>query len=303
MNRLLIGILVSLFWPLVALAEPVSPSVHWGALAYPDTQQTLTADFTVNYFTQFSGRGVAGGSYNPVQETIGLNFATLSWTEHWKGLQGWSTNLTVGAGPTREEPGRSIQNGIHDTFDFARVPVGKVRETTDFMIDGSVTKWADLLGAKKTGFAGVGVSSGSVYHEVFGRLGVRRAFLIPGVSFIRWSAMGRVSQLWDGAVFRQVAPQSYLGQLSLALGDYTESNQPGFFELEVGITIDSGLFVGFGGNTLEEKFVAFAIRFPWLTFEMWNDSWAPPKYGDKDNGPTGGGRLMLDLLRIAASFK
>lgn len=70
---------------------------------------------------------------------MGFNFASLSWTERFNH---WGANLTGGAGPTRDEPTRSLQNGIvHRNFGFLPVPVGAIREATDFMIDGSLTRW------------------------------------------------------------------------------------------------------------------------------------------------------------------
>ncbi len=282
---------------LTVRAEVVAPSVHWGALAYPDAQPLLSADLTLNRFTRFGG----SQPYNAILDTSGFNFITLSWTEHWQRFQGWSTNLTVGAGPTRDEPSRGIQNLIHDTLGYARVPVGRIRETNDFMIDGSATKWWDVFGPN-TLFAGAGGSSGSLYHELFARAGLRRVAPIPGLDFFRVSAMGRASQLFGGSAFQQVAPQSYLGQASIAIGSYTATNEVRY-ELEWGFSIDSGLFVNTRGSTLEERFGTFALRFPWFTFEMWNDSWAPPKWGEKDNGPTGGGRLMFDVIRTTEGLQ
>ena len=72
--------------------------------------------------------------------------------------------------------------------------------------------------------------------------------------------------------------------------------QPGW-ELEVGLTVDSGLFVDFKGDALEQRFGSVAIRFPYGFFETWNDL-----INRKDNGPTGGATLMFDLLRIWQSL-
>jgi hypothetical protein len=151
------------------------------------------------------------------------------------------------------------------------------------------------------------VSSGSISHEGFARVGVRqwRALEVPssrGPIRLSLSAMGRYGQLGSGSAF-QVPPQAYLGQASFAVGWYNLRDQPNL-EFEGGLTFDSGLFVGFHGEHLEEHFGVFAVRFwPGFAFSMWNDSWAPPRGGSKDNGPTGGGMLMMDVYRILGYFR
>lgn len=77
-------------------AESPAPTVHWGGLAYPDQVNTLSIGYAGNRFTQF----------NNISETIGFNFGSLSWTQHWRQIEGLSTNLTLGAGPTGEQPTR-----------------------------------------------------------------------------------------------------------------------------------------------------------------------------------------------------
>lgn len=272
-----------------AQAESPSPSVHWGALGYPDQYRTLDAGVTFNRFTEFSARS----QYNStVRETVGVNFATLNWTERFGD---WGTNLTVGAGPTRDEPTNTFQNGfIHRAFGFSPVPVGAVREATDFMIDGSLTRWVQLFGQHDAGFAGLGVSSGSLYHEAFARLGARR--LSFGLPFVRLSAMGRYGQLYHSSAFNQVAGQSYLGQASLGFANYTRygKGERPRWELELGVTWDRGLFVDPQGHAQREFFGTAALRFPYGVFETWNDA-----VNFKDMGPTYGARLMFDVLAIS----
>lgn len=106
----------------LSLAEAPASSVHWGALAYSDQQRSLSTGFTINRFTQFN---VNGAAYPPIiNETIGLNFATLSWTERI-GKSG--TNLTAGAGPTSDQPSRYLQNDLaHRTLlRQSSIPVGE----------------------------------------------------------------------------------------------------------------------------------------------------------------------------------
>jgi hypothetical protein len=275
--------------PATAKAESPAPSVHWGALAYPDQYRTLDAGMTFNRFTDLS----ATSRYDStIHETMGFNFATLSWTERFSD---WGMNLTVGAGPTRDEPTNTFQNGfIHRALEFSPVPLGAVREATDFMIDGSLTRWGRLFGQHDSGFAGVGVSSGSLYHEGFVRFGARR--LSFGLPVARLSAMGRYGQLYHSSAFNQVAGQSYLGQASMGFANYAgygEGERPRW-ELELGVTWDRGLFVDPQGHAKREFFGTVALRFPYGAFETWNDA-----INFKDKGPTFGARLMFDILAIA----
>ena len=71
-------------------AEPPAQSVHWGAMAFPDHDRTLALGVTVvDRFTEFDG---AGKRYNDINETIGLNFFSLSWTERLESFKGWNAN-------------------------------------------------------------------------------------------------------------------------------------------------------------------------------------------------------------------
>ena len=290
----------------LATAESPSPTAHWGGLAYPDAYSKLELGYTGNRFTEFNREGE---QYNPIRETMGINFGTASWTEHWKRFEGWSTNLTIGAGPTGEQPTRYLQNEfIHDTiYGIPKVPIRQTRDEFDFMVDGSMTRWLPLLTQPKKVFVGIGGSTGSLYQEVFARTGIRGAEIGSSVVSLlgwseanhlaadivrgfRWSAMGRIAQADSGAAFRQVAPQNYIIQTSLSWGIYDECPLPKF-EIETGISLDSGLFVDFQGHTLEERFISLAaIRYRNVAFESWNDM-----VNRKDNGPTYGVRLTLDV--------
>ena len=285
---LLLCLFILLERPAVSPAETPAPSVHWGALAYPDQQRTLSMGFTINRFTEFN---IDRRAFTPtVQETIGLNFVTLSWSER---IGKWGTNLTVGAGPTSDQPTRFLQNDfVHrDILRQAAVPVGETREGPDAMVSGSMTYWGRLLGDGETAFMGIGVSSGTLYHEAYARTGLRRV-PIPGISFMRASAVGRYGQLMNGAGFHQVAGQSYLGQVSLSFADYGAASPPRW-ELEVGASIDSGLFVDVRGNSIEKMFGTVALRGPGIYIELWDDV-----ITDKDEGPTFGATILIDLFRV-----
>lgn len=291
-----------------AWAEPVAPSVHWGAIAYPDCERTVMAGFTANRFTEF---GKNWERFSSIDESAGFNFATITWTERLSALPGWNTNLTVGAGPTHPEPTYSLQNGfVHHLLNNGAVPIHQRREEPDFMVNGSVTRWAKLFGEQEVGFAGVGFASGSLYHEAFARVGLRRVSLaevlapvvgkntlLGGLSrFVRFSAMGQYSRIFGGSAYGDavVAPQSFLAQGSSSIGAYDDHDPaPPQWELELSATIDSGLFVNPSGGSIERRFGSIALRFPYGVVETWNDL-----LGGTDIGPTYGFHVMFDVLRI-----
>ena len=294
-----------------ARAELPAPSVHWGAIAYPDRDATLTAGLTLNRFTEFDGNQPPR-RYNDINQTMGFNMASVSWTHRWSEFKGWNTTLTVGAGPTGDDPTHALQDFIHDIRDFNRVPVGATRSGADFAIDWSATRWGALLGPQENAFGGLGLSAGSLYYEFFLRAGLRRVSLADAVrtvsgsdiaalrtlsGFVRFSGMARYSRLHGGGTFRDVAPQSYLGQFSVSLADYRETDHPGW-EIEFALTVDSGLFVDHKGDALEERFGSLALRFPYGSLETWNDL-----VNHKDYGPTFGASLMFDLLRIRQALQ
>jgi len=304
----LIGLLLIIAAP--ASGETPAPSVHWGAIAYPDQAPLLDAGLTLNRFTEFNS---ARDKYNAINETAGFNMATISWTEHLKALPGWSTNLTLGIGPTRDDPTNSLQNqNVHRWLGFNPVPVGAVRDTTDFMIDGSATRWFSFLGADRTGFAGGGLSTGSLYQELSARAGIRRLSIADMIKVspsenstlstvlrsIRFSGMGRYSRIWPGAAYHDLAPESFMAQLSMAIGDYSKDPFRPAWELEFAYTIDSGLFVNPTGSSIEEQFGSVALRIGFFTFESWNDS-----LHGHDNGPTFGGKATVDVLRMLEYFR
>ncbi len=298
----------------MAHAENVAPSVHWGAIDYPDLDRTLLTGLTVNRFTEFNG---SGARFNSLHQTDGFNFATVSWTERIKALPGWNSNLTVGAGPTGENPSLELQNGVvHKLIGNNPVPVNQTRVDGDFMVGGSLTRWSALFGGEPSGFLSVGAAAGSLYQEIYGRIGLRHVSLAEVVSsfthqspapflevfsrFVRFSAMGRYSRLYGGSAYHAsfIATQSYLGQASISIGDYDSRNGTSpRWSLEFAATIDSGLFVTPTGHGIERRFGSIALHFPYGVFETWNDV-----LGKTDCGPTYGFRFMLDVLTISTAF-
>ena len=284
-------------------AETPAPEVHWGALAYPDQYPVLQFGVTFNRFTEFNGEGER---FNEIQETIGLNQISLSWTEHLERFQGWSTNLTVGAGPTRDQPTRFLQNQVvHEGLKgIPKVPVREKRRQTDFMVTGTLNRWFSFASLDRIAFAGLGAATGSLYHEVFARFGVRRwspVEMFHGPSSgekpwwvsvfgpLRFSGMYRYSRVWEGAALHALAPESHVAQGSVSYGWLRDDHFP-LFEIELGATIDSGIFVDFRGDSLEERFYTLAIRAHPISIETWND-----QINAKDFGPTYGVRLMFEL--------
>ena len=265
-------------------------------MAFPDHDRTLSLGMTVvDRFTEFDG---AGNRYNDIRETMGFNFFSLSWTERLESFKGWNTNLTAGAGPTRDGFSRFLQNDvIHKLRGFDPVPVGDKRETNDFMISGTLTRWMSLLGSDNVFFAGLGAAGGSLYYEVYAQAGFRRLSLFNTVPFlsdyVRVSALGRYGRPFNGAAFREVSDRSWVGQASIGFGNYRDWESSTPWEIELAGTIDSGLFVDQQKASLEERFISVAVRYAAATFETWNDL-----INQKDYGPTFGARLTFDLLYL-----
>ena len=245
--------------PGLALAEAPPHSVHWGAIAFPDHDPTLTLSAALlDRFTEFDGEG---RRYNDMRETMGLNFFTLSWTKPLAQLPGWNLNLTAGGGPTRDGPSRFLQNDVvHKFRGLTEVPVGNKREANDFMLSGSLTRWFSLLGSNDAFFAGLGGAGGSLYYEPYVQAGFRRLALFAPVpllgDYLRVSALARYGRPFSGAAFHQVAPQSYMAQGSVGLGNYRHWADSTPWEIELAVTVDSGLFVDHRRDALEERFVS-----------------------------------------------
>lgn len=310
----LILVLVVVLYPITALrAENVAPGAHWGAIDFPDRDPTMIAGYTLNRFTEFNE---SRARFNAIRQSTGFNFASFSWTDRIKALPGWSGNLTVGAGPSGEHPGRDVQTGFHRWIGNNPVPVDQTRADGDFMLGGSLTRWSKLFSSRDTGFVSLGGVSGSLYHEVYGRVGLRQVSLAelmgwmlpdgePAIlrevsRFVRFSAMGRYSRLYGGSAYPSdvITSQSYLGQVSMSIADYgtSEAVLPRW-EIEFAATIDSGLFASFNGHGIERRFGSIALHFPYGTVEAWDDV-----VGRTDSGPTFGFRLMLNMLQLQDLF-
>ena len=286
-------------------AETPAPFIHWGALSYPDQEPILELGLSLFRFTEFNGDGE---KFNGIDETIGLNLITFSWTEHFEDhFRGWSANFTLGIGPTRNQPTEFLQNDvIHDgLWGIPTVPVEDTRKQTDFAVSGALTRWWDVMGHKRMFFLGGGIQSGSLFHEAFARTGIRRWSPFKTIEYLSgdqtgtlasalrplgFSGMLRASRIETGAAFDDLANAAYTAQGSVSYGWYDKKTLHPWLEIELGATIDSGIFNGELGDSLEERFWTLAVRAYPITFETWND-----QLNSKDFGPTYGGRLTIDL--------
>ncbi|HEU4686060.1 MAG TPA: hypothetical protein VFS39_16255 [Nitrospira sp.] len=288
-----------------ARAETPAPSVHWGSIAYPDQFRSLRFGGTFDRFTEFDGAGTR--YHSTINESFGLNLATASWTEHWAKWPGWSTNLTLGIGPTGSQPTEYIQNNlVHPVLGDAPIRVGRKREdVTDGMVDASLTRWLRLLNDRPELFLGGGISVGTIYQEEFARIGVRRSSFdsfIPVIKdtplhyvtdYLRFSGMARYSRLQSGALVHDVKPYSFLYQVSVSLGPYGTSDDPPHWEIEFALTWDSGIFTDATGQSRKEFFWSAAATYAAFRFETWNDS-----LHHKDKGPTYGFTVTIDLFKL-----
>jgi hypothetical protein len=300
----LLAILVFTIVPFVQ-AETPAPSVHWGSIAYPDQFNTVQIGGTFNRFSEFDGTGAR--YHSTINESFGLNFATASWSQHWQRWPGWSSNLTLGIGPTGAQPTEYIQNSVtHPILGNTSVPVGRRRQdVVDGMVDGSVTRWFSVLEDIPELFLGGGFSVGTLYYEEFARIGARRVSFESFIPYwdktplhyvsdwLRGSAMARYGALQSSGLIHNIKPYSFVYQLSLSVGPYGQDKVDPHWEIEFALTWDSGIFVDETGQSRKEFFWSIAATYAALRMETWNDS-----LNQKDLGPTYGFTVTLDLLKL-----
>jgi hypothetical protein len=128
--------------------------------------------------------------------------------------------------------------------------------------------------------------SNELSPEVFARGGFRRwsplktieslggnseALLVDVFRPLRFSGMVGAGRIATGAAFRDLANDSLSAQGSISYGWYDECTFQPWMEVEVGATIDSGIFTGKPGDPLKERFGNVSVRVHPLTFETWND--------------------------------
>jgi hypothetical protein len=106
------------------------------------------------------------------------------------------------------------------------------------------------------------------------------------------SGMSRFGGIRTAAAFPEgtLNSQSYLGQASVSWGIFDKEDEDPFFEIEGGITIDSGLFSSARGTTLEQRFWSLGLRIRNFSVETWND-----QLNRQDFGPTYGLHVTCNL--------
>jgi len=114
---------------------------------------------------------------------------------------------------------------------------------------------------------------------------------------IRFSAVACAGRPFSGAEVHQVANQSSLGQVAVGIGNYRRTDCDTPWEIKVGLTANSGLFVDQRGDSLEERFMTWALCDSAVTCETWNDL-----INQKDYSPTFGTRVILDVLYLHDRF-
>jgi len=107
---------------------------------------------------------------------------------------------------------------------------------------------------------------------------------------IRFSAVACAGRSFSGAAVHQVANQSSLGQVAVGIGNYRRTDCDTPWEIKVGLTANSGLFVDHRGDSLEERFMTWALRDSAVTCETWNDL-----INQKDHSPTFDASVTLDV--------
>ena len=115
---------------------------------------------------------------------------------------------------------------------------------------------------------------------------------------IRFSAVACAGgRPFSGAAVHQVATQSSLGQVAVGIGNYRRTDCDTPREIKVGLTANSGLFVDQRGDSLEERFMTWALCDSAVTCETWNDL-----INQKDYSPTFSTRVILDVLYLHDRF-
>lgn len=98
--------------------------------------------------------------------------------------------------------------------------------------------------------------------------------------------------MFPGAVLHATNKSSVIWQPSVSVGPYSKDRQalpP--WELEFGVTWDSGIFVNQAGQSHKEIFLTMAGRYRAVRVETWNDT-----INNKYRGPTYGATLTINLL-------
>lgn len=225
-------------------AQAAVPDAHWGACIYPPSRVEARLSLAFNRFTEFSKTGdpnnPASPRFNEIDETMGLNIATIGWTDEFEFLdRRWTRTFDLGGGPTRDQPTKFLQNEyVHHMLGQDRVPVGKERDATEFVGGAGARAWfgdRELHGGEERdphhavlteGYLGGGLAVSSLYHDTYLQLGGSMLFtdLIPEGPLHLWprshvelSASDRTSWLYASDAFAEVAHFANVAQAGIAV--------------------------------------------------------------------------------------
>lgn len=286
----------------------ISPSSHFGTLAFPSLEEQVHFGLHLDRFTNFGKDTLADGSwdptpYNGIDHAIGFN--SLSYSASRK-LGAQSTTLVrvqTSFGYIGEEPTKFLQNHvIHDLKGLARVPAPRGDSGIAAGLSLEVNKFfpsAILNGSALTlaapAFIGAGGLLSNVSSDVFLHVGVRSEswtahFGEYATELPSLSAMLRVGHQQGGEHLQSqyLTKLYFLSQFAVKLPlshwwsglgvlpdiEYTRSSDSYFRGIST---------PGSSGKPLDERFCGIALKWSNLMLGHWNDSCA-----NKDKGPTYG---------------
>ncbi len=272
----------------------VSPSPFFGALMFPDREPVNRLGLNFDRFTEFSKKRDANGEfirepYNGIDRTIGFNLVTATTTRRLAGSRHWRYRVILQAGYFHNQPTSYLQNDLmHSMLDLDATPVGETYEGFNAGAALDFTHWGRFLNGFS--FYGFGVGGGTIAQQGFVHAGIR-GFKPLLISWVQFSAMIRAGVVRPGEVFGDNFSDYYVnGQAALRL-----------FGAELGYTWARGPFGKAGTlEPIDERFVTLRIQFGRgvYTFEVWNDL-----INEKDQGPTGGGRVYINADQIGWARK
>ena len=267
----------------------VSPSPFFGALMYPDREPVRRLGLNFDRFTEFSKKKNEAGEYifepyNGITQTIGFNLITATNTGRIANSRRWRYRIVLQAGYSHNQPTSFLQNDLfHKMLGLPATPVRETREDFDAGAALEITRWGRFLNGFL--FVGGGAGTGTITRQGFIYAGIRD-FKPLIVSWLRVSAMTRGGLVKSGKAFGNNLSDYYINaQASLAL-----------WNMELGYTWTLGPFGKRGSlEPLQERFVTMRMTFGRgvYTFEVWNDL-----VNEKDQGPTGGGRVYINADQI-----
>lgn len=319
MHRLTAALSVLIPW---VGAQAPAPDPHWGANAFPEARTALRFQVSLNRFTEFDETGTPGGPIDQVgrfpsevDQTIGVQMATLSWTDRLPSDPRTTYTLWLGAGYSADQPTRYLQNDfLHALLEIDSIPVGDTRESGEGLVGGQITWWSDPVprvaprreadGAARFGlFAGGGATGSTLFQEAEVHLGSYAQTPRLDLGFtrgaVRVGVMARGSLHAPGLTFDHVQDYGILSQAEISWVPDQLERQPWYLlgapSLSFAASYDTGLFEDRrSGDGLDRAF--YSVRAEWpngLRVETWND-----QLGGTDRGPTFGIMVGFDVTAM-----